>query len=175
MIGLLQRVSSAKVVIGEDIVGAIDRGLMVLVGVERGDTEREGDRLVERLVGYRVFPDADRKLNLSVADIGGGLLLVPQFTLPADTRKGRAAEPLERCAAGHRKAPVRPRVGPGARAAFGRGNGAIRRLHAGYPHQRRTDHVHVAGGSSGMTGGVRHPPRTSLRAEFATHDFASMQ
>ena len=88
MIGLLQRVSSAKVVIGEDIVGAIDRGLMVLVGVERGDTEREGDRLVERLVGYRVFPDADRKLNLSVADIGGGLLLVPQFTLPADTRKG---------------------------------------------------------------------------------------
>ena len=88
MIGLLQRVSSAKIVIGEDIVGAIDRGLMVLVGVERGDTEREGDRLVERLVGYRVFPDADRKLNLSVADIGGGLLLVPQFTLPADTRKG---------------------------------------------------------------------------------------
>lgn len=88
MIGLLQRVSRAKVEIGADTVGAIGRGLMVLVGVERGDTEREADRLVERLVGYRVFPDADRKLNLSVADIGGGLLLVPQFTLPADTRKG---------------------------------------------------------------------------------------
>ena len=88
MIGLLQRVSNAKVEIGTDTVGAIGRGLMVLVGVERGDTEREGDRLVERLVGYRVFPDADRKMNLSVADVGGGLLLVPQFTLPADTRKG---------------------------------------------------------------------------------------
>ena len=88
MIGLLQRVSNAKVEIGGDPVGAIGRGLMVLIGVERGDTEREGDRLVERLIGYRVFPDADRKLNLSVADIGGGLLLVPQFTLPADTGKG---------------------------------------------------------------------------------------
>jgi len=91
MIGLLQRVSSAKVEIGGETVGAIGRGLMVLVGVERGDTEREGDRLIERLIGYRVFTDADRKMNLSVADIGGGLLLVPQFTLPADT--GRGARP----------------------------------------------------------------------------------
>ena len=88
MIGLLQRVSSAKVEIGPETAGAIGRGLMVLIGVERGDTEREGDRLVERLVGYRVFADADGKMNRSVADIGGGLLLVPQFTLPADTRKG---------------------------------------------------------------------------------------
>ena len=88
MIGLLQRVTGARVEIGPDTVGAIGRGLMVLVGVERGDTEREGDCLIERLVGYRVFPDDDGKMNLSVADIGGGLLLVPQFTLPADTRKG---------------------------------------------------------------------------------------
>ena len=88
MIGLLQRVSSAKVEIGPETVGVIGRGLMVLIGVERGDTEREGDRLVERLIGYRVFADADGKMNRSVADIGGGLLLVPQFTLPADTRKG---------------------------------------------------------------------------------------
>ena len=88
MIGLLQRVSSAKVEIGPETVGAIGRGLMVLIGVERGDTEREGDRLVERLIGYRVFADTDGKMNRSVADIGGGLLLVPQFTLPADTRKG---------------------------------------------------------------------------------------
>ena len=88
MIGLLQRVSRAKVEIGADTVGAIGHGLMVLVGVERGDTEREGDRLVERLVGYRVFPDAGGKMNRNVADVGGGLLLVPQFTLPADTRKG---------------------------------------------------------------------------------------
>ena len=88
MIGLLQRVTSAKVDIGADTVGAIGRGLMVLIGVERGDTEREGDRLAERLVGYRVFPDGGGRMNRSVADIGGGLLLVPQFTLPADTRKG---------------------------------------------------------------------------------------
>ena len=88
MIGLLQRVSSAKVEIGPETVGAIGRGLMVLIGVERGDTERTGDRLVERLVGYRVFPDDHGKMNLSVADVGAGLLLVPQFTLPADTRKG---------------------------------------------------------------------------------------
>ena len=88
MIGLLQRVSSARVDIGPDTVGAIGAGLMVLIGVERGDTERTADRLVERLVGYRVFPDGDGKMNRSLADVGGGLLLVPQFTLPADTRKG---------------------------------------------------------------------------------------
>ena len=88
VIGLLQRVSSAKVEIGKDTIGAIDHGLMVLIGVERGDTEREAGRLVERLVGYRVFPDTQGRMNRSVADIGGGLLLVPQFTLPADTRKG---------------------------------------------------------------------------------------
>ncbi len=88
MIGLLQRVSSARVDIGPDTVGAIGAGLMVLIGVERGDTERTGDRLVERLVGYRVFPDGDGKMNRSLADVGGGLLLVPQFTLPADTSKG---------------------------------------------------------------------------------------
>lgn len=88
MIGLLQRVSSARVDIGPDTIGAIGAGLMVLIGVERGDTERTADRLVERLVGYRVFPDDHGKMNLSVADVGAGLLLVPQFTLPADTRKG---------------------------------------------------------------------------------------
>ena len=88
MIGLLQRVTSAKVEIGVDTVGAIGRGLVVLIGVERGDTGREGDRLVERLLGYRVFPDAEGRMNRSVADVGGALLLVPQFTPPADTRKG---------------------------------------------------------------------------------------
>ncbi len=88
MIGLLQRVSRARVEIGGETVGAIGPGLMVLIGVEREDTERTGDRLVERLVGYRVFPDTGGKMNRSVVDAGGGLLLVPQFTLPADTRKG---------------------------------------------------------------------------------------
>ena len=88
MIGLLQRVSEASVKVDGAIVGEIGRGLLVLVGVERGDTEAQADRLLERLLTYRVFPDADDKMNLSVSDIQGGLLLVSQFTLPADTRKG---------------------------------------------------------------------------------------
>jgi len=69
-------------------IGAIERGLLVLVGVERGDSEREADRLLERLLGYRVFGDAEGKMNLSVRDVAGGVLLVPQFTLAADTHKG---------------------------------------------------------------------------------------
>ncbi|HXH03221.1 MAG TPA: D-aminoacyl-tRNA deacylase [Candidatus Competibacteraceae bacterium] len=88
MIGLLQRVSQARVEVAGETVGAIGRGLLVLIGVERGDGEAQAERLLERLLGYRVFPDAQGRMNLSVADIGGGLLLVPQFTLPADTRKG---------------------------------------------------------------------------------------
>lgn len=88
MIGLLQRVRSARVEIEGEAVGAIARGLMVLVGVERNDEAGQADRLLERLLGYRVFPDNAGKMNLSVRDIGGGLLLVPQFTLAADTNKG---------------------------------------------------------------------------------------
>lgn len=88
MIGLLQRVTEARVTVDAETVGAITRGLLVLIGVERDDGEAQADRLLERLLGYRVFPDAEDKMNLSVSDIGGGLLLVPQFTLPADTRKG---------------------------------------------------------------------------------------
>ncbi|MBI3777664.1 MAG: D-tyrosyl-tRNA(Tyr) deacylase [Gammaproteobacteria bacterium] len=88
MIGLLQRVRSARVDVDGDTVGTIGPGLLVFVGVEQGDDETKADRLLERLLGYRVFPDADGKMNLSVKDIGGGLLLVPQFTLAADTKKG---------------------------------------------------------------------------------------
>lgn len=88
MIGLLQRVSEASVAVDNKIVGEIGQGLLVLVGVERGDTDAQAERLLERLLTYRVFPDADDKMNLSVFDIEGGLLLVSQFTLPADTRKG---------------------------------------------------------------------------------------
>lgn len=91
MIGLLQRVSQASVSVDAETVGAIGRGLLVLVGVERGDDVAQADRLLERLLGYRVFPDGDGKMNLSVQDIGGGLLLVPQFTLAADTQKGMRA------------------------------------------------------------------------------------
>ena len=88
MIGLLQRVSHADVTVGGECVGAIALGLLVLIGIERRDTEAEADRLLERLLGYRVFPDATGRMNLSLSDIGGGLLLVPQFTLVADTKKG---------------------------------------------------------------------------------------
>lgn len=88
MIGLLQRVSEARVEAAGKPVGGIGRGLLVLVAVERADTETQADRLLERLLGYRVFPDDTGKMNLSVRDIGGGLLLVPQFTLAADTDKG---------------------------------------------------------------------------------------
>jgi D-tyrosyl-tRNA(Tyr) deacylase len=88
MIALLQRVSRAEVSVAGECVGAITRGLLVLIGVERNDTEAEADRLLERLLGYRVFADTDGRMNLSLNDIGGGLLLVPQFTLAADTNKG---------------------------------------------------------------------------------------
>jgi len=88
LIGLLQRVTSARVEVGGRVVGGVGRGLLVLVGVQRHDDEARAERLLERLLGYRVFPDAAGRMNLGLGDVGGGLLLVPQFTLPADTRKG---------------------------------------------------------------------------------------
>ena len=88
MIGLLQRVSSARVSINSHTVASIEAGLLVLIGVEKSDTQRQADRLLNKILGYRVFPDQDDKMNLSLSDIQGGLLLVPQFTLPADTKKG---------------------------------------------------------------------------------------
>jgi len=91
LIGLLQRVTQARVEVAGETIGAIDRGLLVLIGVQKGDTEPRAARLLERLLGYRVFPDADDRMNLSLRDIDGGLLLVPQFTLAADTRKGTRA------------------------------------------------------------------------------------
>jgi len=88
VIGLLQRVTRAEVTVENECVGAIEHGLLVLIGVEQGDTQREADRLLERLLGYRVFPDSAGKMNLSLRDVAGGLLLVPQFTLAADTDQG---------------------------------------------------------------------------------------
>ena len=101
MIGLLQRVTRADVVVGGETIGAIGHGLMVLVCAERGDTEREADALLTKLLGYRVFSDDAGKMNRSVTDVAGGLLLVPQFTLAADTKSGTrpsfspAASPAE--------------------------------------------------------------------------------
>lgn len=88
MIGLLQRVCQAKVEVAGARIAAINQGLLVLIGVERDDTEATAKRLLERLLNYRVFADEQDKMNLNVQQIQGGLLLVPQFTLSADTRKG---------------------------------------------------------------------------------------
>jgi D-tyrosyl-tRNA(Tyr) deacylase len=88
MIGLLQRVSQASVVVDGETVGAIGAGLMVLLCAERNDTEREADLLLSKLLSYRVFSDDAGKMNRSVTDVAGGLLLVPQFTLAADTQSG---------------------------------------------------------------------------------------
>ena len=88
MIGLLQRVSRAAVAVDGDNIGEIGRGLLVLVAVHRDDEERDITRLAERILGYRVFPDAEDRMNRSLLDEGLGLLLVPQFTLAADTKKG---------------------------------------------------------------------------------------
>ena len=91
MIALVQRVTEARVEVDGEVVGAIGRGILALVGVERGDSEAQAERLVERVLGYRIFPDENGKMNLSLLDIRGELLAVPQFTLAADTKKGTRA------------------------------------------------------------------------------------
>ena len=88
MIALLQRVSDAQVVVDGATIGAIGAGLMVLVCAERNDTEKDADTLLTKMLGYRVFSDDAGKMNRSVTDVAGGLLLVPQFTLAADTKSG---------------------------------------------------------------------------------------
>jgi len=91
MIGLLQRVSEASVTVNGELVGQIGRGILVLIGVQKGDVAAHAERLAQRLLTYRVFADTEDKMNLSVQDVRGGILLVPQFTLAADTRKGTRA------------------------------------------------------------------------------------
>ena len=88
MIALLQRVTAAQVTVAHEVIAAIGPGLLVLIGVEQHDTAQHAERLLERLLGYRIFADAEDKMNLSVRDVQGGVLLVPQFTLVADTRTG---------------------------------------------------------------------------------------
>jgi D-tyrosyl-tRNA(Tyr) deacylase len=103
MLSLLQRVTHASVTVDGQVVGAIGPGLLVFVGVQKGDSEREADRLLERLLTYRVFADDEDRMNRSVQDVKGGLLLVSQFTLAADTRTG-----------------TRPGFSPAAEPALGR-------------------------------------------------------
>jgi D-tyrosyl-tRNA(Tyr) deacylase len=126
MIGLLQRVTSAQVVVDGALVGAIDGGLMVLVCAERGDSEREADALLTKLLSYRVFSDEAGKMNRSVTDVAGGLLLVPQFTLAADTKSG-----------------TRPSFTPAAPPDEGK------RLFDHFVRQARARHANVATGQFG--------------------------
>jgi D-tyrosyl-tRNA(Tyr) deacylase len=126
MIALLQRVSSASVVVEGATIGAIDAGLMVLVCAERNDTEKDADTLLAKLLGYRVFADDAGKMNRSVTDTSGGLLLVPQFTLAADTKSG-----------------TRPSFTPAAAPADGL------RLFSYFVEQARLKHATVATGQFG--------------------------
>jgi len=91
LIALIQRVTEARVEVDGKIVGEIGRGILALIGVERGDTQAQAERLVEKVLAYRIFPDAEGKMNLSLVDIKGELLAVPQFTLAADTKTGTRA------------------------------------------------------------------------------------
>ena len=88
MKGLLQRVAEARVEVAGEVVGSINQGLLVLVGIEPGDTQASADKLIQRLLKYRVFNDVQGRMNASLQDVQGGLLLVSQFTLAADTQKG---------------------------------------------------------------------------------------
>jgi len=91
VIGLIQRVTRAEVRVGDSVVGQVGRGLLAFIAVERDDSRKEAERLARRMVGYRVFPDDEGRMNLSLPEVSGGILLVPQFTLAADTRKGSRA------------------------------------------------------------------------------------
>ena len=88
MLGLIQRVSSASASIDNTVVGTIDQGLLLLLGIEKTDLETAADKLLQKILNYRVFADSEGKMNLSLRDIGGELLVVSQFTLAADTNKG---------------------------------------------------------------------------------------
>jgi D-aminoacyl-tRNA deacylase len=88
MLALIQRVARAQVDVAALSVGAIDRGILALIGIEAGDTPGTGERLLDRILTYRIFPDAAGRMNLDLGQVGGGLLLVPQFTLVADTSRG---------------------------------------------------------------------------------------
>jgi len=88
VIGLIQRVSQASVIVQYDLISEIETGILILLGVEKQDTEENAQMLLEKVINFRIFEDDDQKMNLSLLDTGGDLLIVPQFTLPANTQKG---------------------------------------------------------------------------------------
>jgi len=126
VIALIQRVSRAAVTVDSRTTGEIGRGILALIGVERGDALSQSERLLEKVLTYRIFEDDAGRMNLSLADIGGGLLLVPQFTLAADTRKGTRpgfstaeAPEVARTMFGQFVAAARARHAPVATGEFG--------------------------------------------------------
>lgn len=126
MIALIQRVLKASVAVGGQVVGEIGPGVLALIAVERDDTEAQADRLLDRLLGYRIFADVEGRMNRSVVETGGGLLLVSQFTLAADTAKGTrpsftpaAAPELGRRLFEYLVAQARRRYAPVASGRFG--------------------------------------------------------
>ena len=124
MISVIQRVLEARVTVAGKTVGEIGPGLLALVAVERGDQPANAARMVERVLGYRVFSDADGKMNRSLTDTGGGLLLVSQFTLAADTAKGTRASFTPAAPPDARRAAARGRAGRSARPRSARGRGS---------------------------------------------------
>lgn len=126
MKGLIQRVRHASVTVDGEITGAIDNGILLLLGVEKEDDEASADKLLKKVLNYRIFADADDKMNLNLTDTGGGLLVVSQFTLVADTRKG-----------------LRPSFSSGASPAEGE------RLYNYFVEQAQSQHNPVATGRFG--------------------------
>lgn len=126
MIALIQRVLSAHVEVDSRIVGSIEQGVLALIGVQRDDTQAAADRLLERMLTYRIFADDAGRMNRSLTDVRGGLLLVPQFTLAADTRQGTragfstaAAPEAARALFDHLLAQAQARHAPVAAGLFG--------------------------------------------------------
>jgi D-tyrosyl-tRNA(Tyr) deacylase len=95
MRAVVQRVAQARVKVGDEVVGQIDKGLLILLGITHGDTERQARWLADKIAGLRIFNDSDEKMNLSLADVQGGMLIVSQFTLYGDCRKGRRPSFIE--------------------------------------------------------------------------------
>ena len=137
MIALIQRVSQAEVRVQDRITGAIDRGVLAFIGVQREDTESDADRLLQRVLTYRIFADDQGRMNLDLRAVAGGLLLVSQFTLAADTRTGTRAGFTTAAAPDRARQLFEHLRGPRpGRASAGRDRG-IRRGHAGQPRERR--------------------------------------
>ena len=141
MIGLIQRVIRAHVEVEGETVGAIDAGLLALVAVQPGDGEAQAQRLLERMLGYRIFADAEGRMNRSLAESGGGLLLVSQFTLAADTKKGMRPGFSTAAAPAEAEPLVQPAGRTGAHGPSAGGNRPLRCPYGSASGQRRAGHV----------------------------------